>query len=84
MRRHYRMVLAPGLFLLPYPRSSFPSNPAQTLTRRIQRTVLELLWSRNRDLAQTMGMVLHAPWLMEYLEGIIFIRYGVLDEGRIA
>jgi len=62
----------------------FADEPCANLDTENSRTVLELFRSVNRDLGQTVVMVSHEPWHMEYFERIIFIRDGMLDEDRIA
>jgi len=62
----------------------FADEPCANLDTENSRTVLELFRAVNRDLGQTVVMVSHEPWHMEYFDRIIFIRDGVLDEERIA
>jgi putative ABC transport system ATP-binding protein len=61
----------------------FADEPCANLDSENSRTVLELFRAVNRELKQTIVMVSHEPWHMEYFDRIIFIRDGVLDEERI-
>ena len=61
----------------------FADEPCANLDTENSRTVLELFRSVNRDLGQTIVMVSHEPWHQEYFDRIIFIRDGMLDEGRV-
>ena len=61
----------------------FADEPCANLDTENSRTVLELFRTVNRELKQTIVMVSHEPWHMEYFDRIIFIRDGVLDEERI-
>jgi putative ABC transport system ATP-binding protein len=61
----------------------FADEPCANLDTENSRTVLELFRSVNRELGQTIVMVSHEPWHMEYFDRIIFIRDGVLDEKRM-
>jgi putative ABC transport system ATP-binding protein len=62
----------------------FADEPCANLDTENSRTVLDLFRTVNRDLGQTVVMVSHEPWHMEYFDRIIFIRDGLLDEERIA
>jgi putative ABC transport system ATP-binding protein len=61
----------------------FADEPCANLDTENSKTVLELFRSVNRELGQTIVMVSHEPWHQEYFDRIIFIRDGVLDEGRM-
>jgi putative ABC transport system ATP-binding protein len=61
----------------------FADEPCANLDTESSRTVLDLFRQVNRDLGQTIVMVSHEPWHMEYFDRIIFIRDGLLDEERI-
>lgn len=61
----------------------FADEPCANLDTENSRTVLELFRTVNRDLGQTVVMVSHEPWHMEYFDRIIFIRDGLLDEERM-
>ena len=61
----------------------FADEPCANLDTENSRTVLELFRAVNRELDQTIVMVSHEPWHMEYFDRIIFIRDGLLDEERI-
>ena len=61
----------------------FADEPCANLDTENSRTVLELFRTVNRELKQTIVMVSHEPWHMEYFDRIIFIRDGVLDRERI-
>jgi len=61
----------------------FADEPCANLDTENSRTVLELFRAVNRDLGQTVVMVSHEPWHMEYFDRIIFIRDGLLDTERI-
>jgi len=62
----------------------FADEPCANLDTENSRTVLELFQSVNRDLGQTIVMVSHEPWHMEYFDRIIFIRDGLLDTEGMA
>jgi putative ABC transport system ATP-binding protein len=61
----------------------FADEPCANLDTENSRTVLELFRAVNRELKQTIVMVSHEPWHMEYFDRIIFIQDGVLDVERI-
>ncbi len=61
----------------------FADEPCANLDTENSRTVLELFRAVNRELGQTIVMVSHEPWHMEYFDRIIFIRDGVMDTERI-
>ena len=61
----------------------FADEPCANLDTENSRTVLELFRSVNRGLNQTIVMVSHEPWHMEYFDRIVFIRDGLLDADRI-
>lgn len=61
----------------------FADEPCANLDTENSRTVLDLFRAVNRDLKQTVVMVSHEPWHMEYFDRIIFIRDGLLDMERI-
>lgn len=62
----------------------FADEPCANLDTENSRTVLDLFRAVNRDLGQTVVMVSHEQWHMEYFDRIVFIRDGVLDDERIA
>ena len=62
----------------------FADEPCANLDTENSRTVLELFRSVNRELGQTIVMVSHEPWHMQYFDRIIFIRDGVLDTEQMA
>lgn len=62
----------------------FADEPCANLDTENSEVVLDLFRSVNRDLGQTVVMVSHEPWHMEYFDRIIFIRDGLLDTERIA
>jgi putative ABC transport system ATP-binding protein len=62
----------------------FADEPCANLDTENSRIILELFRSVNRDLGQTVVMVSHEPWHMEFFDRIIFIRDGLLDEERMA
>jgi len=61
----------------------FADEPCANLDTENSRTILELFQAVNRELGQTIVMVSHEPWHMEYFDRIIFIRDGLLDVERI-
>lgn len=65
------------------PEIIFADEPCANLDTENSRVVLELFRSVNKDLGQTIVMVSHEPWHMEYFDRIIFIRDGLIDEERI-
>lgn len=62
----------------------FADEPCANLDTENSRTVLELFQEVNRDLKQTIVMVSHEPWHMEYFDRIIIIRDGLLDEEQMS
>jgi putative ABC transport system ATP-binding protein len=60
----------------------FADEPCANLDTENSRTVLELFRAVNNDLEQTIVMVSHEPWHMEFFDRVIFIRDGLLDEER--
>jgi putative ABC transport system ATP-binding protein len=61
----------------------FADEPCANLDTENSRTVLEMFRTVNRDLGQTVVMVSHEQWHMDYFDRIIFIRDGLLDGDRI-
>jgi putative ABC transport system ATP-binding protein len=61
----------------------FADEPCANLDTENSRTVLYLFRAVNRELGQTVVMVSHESWHMDYFDRIIFIRDGLLDEDRI-
>lgn len=61
----------------------FADEPCANLDTENSRTVLELFRALNHDLGQTIVMVSHESWHMEYFDRIVFIRDGVLDTERM-
>ena len=61
----------------------FADEPCANLDTENSRTVLELFRAVNRELEQTIVMVSHEQWHMEYFDRIIFIRDGLLDMERM-
>lgn len=61
----------------------FADEPCANLDTENSRTVLEMFRTVNRDLGQTVVMVSHEQWHMDYFDRIIFIRDGLLDGERI-
>ncbi len=61
----------------------FADEPCANLDTENSRTVLELFRTVNRELKQTIVMVSHEQWHMQYFDRVIFIRDGVLDTGRM-
>ena len=61
----------------------FADEPCANLDTENSRTVLDLFRTVNRDFGQTIVMVSHEPWHMEYFDRIIFIRDGLLDSERM-
>ena len=62
----------------------FADEPCANLDTENSRTVLELFRAVNRELQQTIVMVSHEQWHMQYFDRIIFIRDGLLDVERMA
>lgn len=58
----------------------FADEPCANLDTENSRTVLGLFRALNRELGQTIVMVSHEPWHMEYFDRILFLRDGLLDE----
>ena len=61
----------------------FADEPCANLDTENSRVILELFRSLNRDTGQTIVMVSHEQWHMEYFDRIIFIRDGLLDKERM-
>lgn len=61
----------------------FADEPCANLDTENSRTVLELFRAVNRELKQTIVMVSHEQWHMQYFDRIIFIRDGRLDVDRM-
>jgi putative ABC transport system ATP-binding protein len=61
----------------------FADEPCANLDTENSRTVLELFRAVNRELGQTIVMVSHELWHMQYFDRIIFIRDGLLDVERM-
>jgi putative ABC transport system ATP-binding protein len=61
----------------------FADEPCANLDTDNSRVVLELFRAVNRELGQTIVMVSHEQWHMEYFDRIIFIRDGMLDLERM-
>ena len=61
----------------------FADEPCANLDTENSRTVLELFRAVNRELGQTIVMVSHEQWHMQYFDRIFFLRDGVLDTERI-
>jgi putative ABC transport system ATP-binding protein len=61
----------------------FADEPCANLDTENSRTVLELFRSVNRELKQTIVMVSHEQWHMQYFDRIFFIRDGLLDIERM-
>lgn len=57
----------------------FADEPCANLDTENSRIVLEMFQAVNRDLNQTIVMVSHEPWHMEYFNRIIFIKDGLQD-----
>ena len=61
----------------------FADEPCANLDTENSRTVLELFRAVNRELRQTIVMVSHEQWHMQYFDRIFFLRDGVLDTERM-
>jgi putative ABC transport system ATP-binding protein len=61
----------------------FADEPCANLDTENSKIILDLFRSLNRDTGQTIVMVSHEPWHMEYFDRIIFIRDGLLDKERM-
>ena len=57
----------------------FADEPCANLDTENSRIVLEMFQAVNRDLNQTIVMVSHEPWHMEFFDRIIFIKDGLSD-----
>jgi len=69
--------------LINTPSIIFADEPCANLDTENSRIVLEHFRAVNRELKQTIVMVSHESWHLEYFDRIIFIRDGLLDTGRI-
>ncbi|WP_342770903.1 MULTISPECIES: ABC transporter ATP-binding protein [unclassified Methanoculleus] len=61
----------------------FADEPCANLDTENSRTVLDLFRRINRDLGQTIVMVSHEPWHMDYFDRIVFMKDGLLDTERM-
>ncbi|MDD1684907.1 MAG: ABC transporter ATP-binding protein [Methanoregula sp.] len=61
----------------------FADEPCANLDTENSRAVLELFKTVNKELKQTIVMVSHESWHMEYFDRVIFIRDGLLDRERM-
>lgn len=69
--------------LINTPSIIFADEPCANLDTGNSRIVLEHFRAVNRELKQTIVMVSHESWHLEYFDRIIYIRDGLLDEGRM-
>ena len=69
--------------LINTPSIIFADEPCANLDTENSRIVLEHFRAVNRELKQTIVMVSHESWHLEYFDRIIFIRDGLLDAGRM-
>ncbi len=61
----------------------FADEPCANLDTENSRIVLDLFQKINRDFGQTVVMVSHEPWHMDYFDRIVFLKDGHLDVERI-
>ena len=66
--------------LINTPSIIFADEPCANLDTVNSRIVLEHFRAVNRELKQTIVMVSHESWHLEYFDRIIYIRDGLLDE----
>jgi len=69
--------------LINMPSIIFADEPCANLDTGNSRIVLEHFRAVNRELKQTIVMVSHESWHLEYFDRIIYIRDGLLDEERM-
>ena len=69
--------------LINTPSIIFADEPCANLDTENSRIVLEHFRAVNRELKQTIVMVSHESWHLEYFDRIIYIRDGLLDEERM-
>ena len=69
--------------LINTPSIIFADEPCANLDTENSRIVLEHFRAVNRELKQTIVMVSHESWHLDYFDRIIYIRDGLLDEERI-
>jgi len=61
----------------------FADEPCANLDTGNSRIVLEHFRAVNRELQQTIVMVSHESWHLEYFDRVIYLRDGLLDEERM-
>lgn len=61
----------------------FADEPCANLDSGNSRVILDLFRDINRYLGQTVVMVSHEPWHMDYFDRIVFLKDGLLDVERI-
>jgi len=61
----------------------FADEPCANLDTANSRIVLEHFRAVNRELQQTIVMVSHESWHLEYFDRVIYLQDGLLDTGRI-
>jgi putative ABC transport system ATP-binding protein len=61
----------------------FADEPCANLDTENSRVILEHFRAVNRELKQTIVMISHESWHMEYFDRIFYIRDGLLDEERM-
>ena len=61
----------------------FADEPCANLDTENSQIVLDLFQRINRDLGQTIVMVSHEPWHMDYFDRIVFMKDGLLDTERM-
>jgi putative ABC transport system ATP-binding protein len=69
--------------LINTPSIIFADEPCANLDTENSRIVLEHFRAVNRELKQTIVMVSHESWHLEYFDRIIFIQDGLLDEDHM-
>ncbi len=92
-RRHHHLVgelsggeqqrVSIARALVNTPSIVFADEPCANLDTENSRIVLDLFRKINRDLGQTVVMVSHEPWHMDYFDRIVFLKDGLLDVERI-
>lgn len=67
--------------LVNQPRTLFADEPTASLDMDSSRVVLDLFHKLNRDLGQTIVMVTHEPEDRQYVDRVIWMKDGRIDNG---
>ena len=67
--------------LINEPRTLFADEPTASLDASSARVILELFKKLNKDLGQTIVMVTHEPEDEQYVDRVIWLKDGLVEEG---